>query len=221
MSKAGRAGLTFVVTAALVALVLVFVFGFLRNKPAAIAAANEGPASASLTLQTVAAIGPKYGNKPDWVSYLVLQNGQWVHSTIYTVPAHATVHVTIYQYDSASGLRNPLWALAQGVVGGTINVDGKTVSAVDPASPGHTFGIPDLGVYVPLPGVGDNAANQCGAAPCTTSMAHHTITFAFRTGAPGVYRWQCFVPCGAGYYFGNGGPMQTFGYMGGFLRVVQ
>ena len=47
-----------------------------------------------------------------------------------------------------------------------------------------------------------------------------TIAFDFRTGAPGKFRWQCFVPCGLSYLDGNGGPMQTLGYMGGFLNVV-
>ena len=61
---------------------------------------------------------------------------------------------------------------------------------------------------------------KCSAAPCDTSMAHTTIKFSFRTGAPGTYRWQCFVPCAAGNLLGNGGPMSTLGYMGGFLNVV-
>jgi hypothetical protein len=47
----------------------------------------------------------------------------------------------------------------------------------------------------------------------------NVITFSFRTGKPGVYRWQCFVPCGAGTLFGNGGPMQTLGYMVGLIVV--
>jgi hypothetical protein len=52
------------------------------------------------------------------------------------------------------------------------------------------------------------------------AMAHRTITFTFRTGAPGHFRWQCFVPCAAGFIYGFGGPMQTIGYMDGFLNVV-
>ena len=32
--------------------------------------------------------------------------GKWEHTTIFKVPAHTLVHVTIYQYDGASGLRN-------------------------------------------------------------------------------------------------------------------
>jgi hypothetical protein len=51
------------------------------------------------------------------------------------------------------------------------------------------------------------------------SNAHRTIQFTFHTTAPGHYRWQCFVPCAAGWLFGFGGPMQTIGYMDGFLNV--
>jgi hypothetical protein len=52
------------------------------------------------------------------------------------------------------------------------------------------------------------------------SNAHRTIEFTFRTGKPGHYRWQCFVPCAAGFLYGFGGPMQTIGYMDGYLDVV-
>ena len=75
------------------------------------------------------------------------------------------------------------------------------------------------GVTVPLEGVADNAPHQCSVAPCPLSKAHTTITFSFHTPGPGMYRWQCFVPCAAGFLFGNGGPMQTVGYMDGFLLV--
>jgi hypothetical protein len=52
------------------------------------------------------------------------------------------------------------------------------------------------------------------------SMAHHVTEFTFRTGKPGRYRWQCFVPCAAGFVDGFGGPMQTVGYMDGYVNVV-
>jgi hypothetical protein len=57
-------------------------------------------------------------------------------------------------------------------------------------------------------------------SPCTLDEAHNTITFAFRTGKPGHYRWQCFVPCAAGWLNAFGGPMQTVGWMGGYLNVA-
>ena len=70
---------------------------------------------------------------------------------------------------------------------------------IKPDDASHTFAIPQLGVLVPLEGVPDDAKNQCGYAPCDpATMAHRTITFTFRTGKKGNYRWQCFVPCAAG-----------------------
>lgn len=174
----------------------------------------------SLTLETVAAAGPKFSpNHPDWVSYLIKDHGKWVRSTIYKVPAHSIVHVTISQYDGDSGLRNPFLSQVQGTVGGTMVVDGKTTNAINPEEASHTFVIPQLGVFVPLPGVPEEAKNQCEFAPCE-GAAHRTITFSFRTGKKGRYRWQCFVPCAAGFIDGFGGPMQTLGYMDGFIDVV-
>jgi hypothetical protein len=209
-----------VVTIALCAATAFYVRS-LASSPAAVAsAAGAAGGSARLTLQTVAAIGPRYPH-PDWVSYLAREpNGRWIHSTNLTVPGHSLVRVTIYQYDTPTGLRNPFFARVQGTSGETMQLDGKTVDAVPPAAPAHTFAIPQLGVFVPLPGVAGNAKNQCAAAPCTLNEAHRTISFTFRTGARGRFRWQCFVPCGAGYLNGNGGPMQSFNYMAGWLVVV-
>ncbi|MDX6562879.1 MAG: hypothetical protein QOD65_2693 [Gaiellales bacterium] len=182
-------------------------------------AGKERPAE--LTLQTVGALGPNYDGNPNWVSYLVRDSrGKWIHSTSLELPAHALVQVTIRQYDTATGLRNPFFARPQGTSGNVVQVDGKTVDVINPDLSSHTFAVPQLGVYVPLPGVADNAKNQCAAAPCTLAQAHRTISFSFRTGGRGRYRWQCFVPCGAGFIAGFGGPMQRFGYMDGYLDVV-
>ena len=210
---------TVIGTAVLTVLVVLYVL-FFTIKPPTVQSV-EGPAgTAEITLQTVGALGPRYEH-PDWVSYLVQDaSGEWVHSTEIELPANTLVHVTILQYDSETGLRNPFFARPQGTTGGVIEVDGKEVDVVDPNVPGHTFAVPELGVFVPLPGIADNASNPCSVAPCTLEQSHRTITFTFRTGAPGRYRWQCFVPCAAGYYAGFGGPMQRFGYMGGYLNVV-
>ncbi len=181
-----------------------------------------GTGGSRLTLETVAAIGPKYSpSHPDWVSYLVRSKGQWVHSTVYTVPANSIVQVTIYQFDGDTGLRNPFLSQVQGTIGGTETIDGKAVQAIEPEEASHTFVVPQLGVFVPLPGVPEEAKNQCEFAPCEPGIqAHRTITFSFRTGKKGRYHWQCFVPCAAGFLNGLGGPMQTLGYMDGFLNVV-
>jgi hypothetical protein len=200
-----------------------YVSGYLvgDTTPYTPAAQTTGTAkSVNLTLQTVAAVGPTLAPHPDWVSYLIRDSsGHWRRTTVFTLPAHALVHVTIYNFDGASGLRNPFLGEPQGLVGKEV-VDGKPVTAFPPDQPSHTFAVPELGVLVPVAPVADDAKNQCDYAPCTMSMAHRTITFTFRTGKPGRYRWQCFVPCAAGFLYGFGGPMQSVGYMDGFLNVV-
>jgi hypothetical protein len=206
--------------AALIAAYVVFLtHGPTPFRPAA-AQASNGQASVNLTLQTVAAVGPKLSPNPNWVSYLVQENGKWTRSTIWTLPANSLIHVTLYNYDGQSGLRNPFLAQARGLVGGKFTVDGKAMSSIDPNAASHTFAIPQFNVIVPILGVADDAKNQCDFAPCDPSMANHKVEFTFRTGKKGHYRWQCFVPCAAGFVYGFGGPMQTIGYMDGFINVV-
>jgi hypothetical protein len=218
MSVPARLGLVLAGIAAGVALIVYYIVSYLMVTPPVVAATGSAP-SVNLTLQTVAS----YGHPPhvDWVSYLVRNpQGTWVHSTVLRVPANSTVHVTIYQFDTATGLRNPFWGEPRGTTGGTMAVDGKTLNVLNPDLASHTFAIPDLGVSVPLEGVADDAKNQCSAAPCTLAEAHKTVTFSFRSGKPGKYRWQCFVPCAAGFPLGFGGPMQSIGWMDGYLEVV-
>jgi hypothetical protein len=206
------------VTVVLVALVLLYLLDFLVVTPPALSAVIQD-GTAHLTLQTV----PSYGHSPDpdWVSYLGQdQAGNWQHTTIYKVPAHTLVTVTIYQFDTATGLRNPFLAQVRGTQGGVATLNGKSFSVLDPDDASHTFTVPDLGISVPLSGVADDAKNQCSVAPCPLSMAHTTITFSFISPGPGTYRWQCFVPCAAGFIFGNGGPMQTIGWMDGEIEVA-
>jgi hypothetical protein len=199
------------------ALVTYYLVSNLMVRPPAVAASGTAP-RANLTLQTVPSLG--FGPHPDWVSYLARDSqGKWRHSTVLKVPANSLVTMTIYQFDTATGLRNPYWGGPRGIVG-EMTVDGKPVSTLDPDLASHTFAIPDLSLTVPLKGVPDDAKNQCSVAPCTLAEAHTTITFTFRTGKAGTYRWQCFVPCAAGFILGFGGPMQSVGYMDGYLNVV-
>jgi len=205
------------VLAVLIVLVVLYFGDFLTNAPPALSAPVQN-GSARLTLQTVASFG--HSPAPDWVSYLAQDSGgHWHHTTIYKLPAHTLVTVTIYQFDTATGLRNPFLAQVRGTQSGVATFDGKTEPVINADDASHTFTVPDLGISVPLPGVADDAKNQCSAAPCTPDQAHTTITFSFMTPGPGTYRWQCFVPCALKTYFGNGGPMQTIGWMSGQLVV--
>ena len=204
-------------TAAAAALIVYYIVSFLVVTPPTIAATGSGR-NVHLTIQTV----PSFGHAPhvDWVTYMVRNpQGRWVHSTVWRLPAYATVTVTDYNFDTATGLRNPFWGRVQGTVGGTMSVDGKKVSELDPSVASHTFTVPELGVAVAFKGVPDNAKNQCSVTPCSLWQAHTTTVFTFKTGKPGKYRWQCFVPCAFGFIFGNGGPMQSLGWMDGYLMV--
>ena len=205
----------------IVSVLVGFYIGFLTNGPTPydVPAATHAP-SVDLTLQTVAAVGPELSPNENWVSYLIRENGTWKRTTVWTLPANTLVHVTVYNFDGKSGLRNPFLAQARGLVGGKFGLNGKQISVINPDDASHTFAIPQMGVIVPIQGVDDNAKDQCDFAPCAMSNAHTTVTFTFRTGKKGEYRWQCFVPCAAGFVYGFGGPMQTIGYMDGYVDVV-
>lgn len=138
------------------------------------------------------------GGSSDWPGY--------TPSDLY-VPAHSLVTLTIRNYDLGDP---PLpaaspYAAVQGIQG-SATMDGRPYLALNPAQVAHTFTIPALHLSVPIP---------ADAAP---SAAFVTVTFTFRTGAPGVYMWQCFAPCGDGPE-GVSGPMDSMGDMMGTLIV--
>jgi hypothetical protein len=179
-------------------------------------------------------------SRPDWVSYFVQDPAtkQWVHTTLFTVPANTRVNMTIYGYDGCTPLRNNYFSQVLGTIGGTATVSqfdqhGKeyvsnqttpVINGWSDCNVAHTFAIPGLNLYVPIasPNAQLSANNLCSSSPCTTSGNPYSLeTFSFM--APrhaGVFRWQCFVPCGGGFLDGNSGPMQTFGYMVGEMDVV-
>ena len=217
-SRAARVGVVLAGVAIVAVAIVLYVSKYLTS-PSPFAAATTGPKQASLTLGTTPAVG-KLGANGSWVSYLVREHGRWNHTTVFDVPAHSLVHITVYNFDGASGLRNPFLSQVQGSVGGKMKLNGKAIDVISPDDASHTFTVPQFGVSVPIQGVADNAKNQCEEMPCSLKKAHETVTFTIRTGKPGRYRWQCFVPCAAGFIDGFAGPMQTIGYMDGFLHVI-
>jgi hypothetical protein len=180
-------------------------------------------------------------SRPDWVSYFTQDptSKQWVHTTLFSVPANTKINVTIYGYDGCTPLRNNYFSGIQGVTGNTVtvqqfNTKNKPLGAPQTESVinswadcnvGHTFAIPALGIYVPVasPNANNSVNNLCGTSPCTPTSggAYSLETFSFMSPSQtGAYRWQCLVPCGGGFLHGNGGPMQTLGFMAGFMYVV-
>ncbi len=180
-------------------------------------------------------------DKPDWVTYFIEDpsSSQFVHTTYFEVPANTRVNVTILGYDGCTPLRNPTWGKVTGTIGNVENVqffNGKTLSASQALSTfdswgscsvQHTFAIPGLGLNVPIASVTTLKENQnlCSTSPCTAANGdanapHTVVKFSFMTPKTGgVFRWQCFIPCGLGYVDGNGGPMSTPGYMSGQMEV--
>ncbi len=193
---------------------------YLTNVPGS-AAATSTPAGARLYLATVPA-AELTDPHPTWVSYYAVSPSatNWRHVTTYDLPAHSLVRITIYQFDGDSGLRNPFISQATGTLGGVFSLNGTPTRAIDPDDASHVFAIPQWGVSVPLEGVPDSAKNPCANAPCALNFSHETVSFTIRTRGPGLYRWQCFVPCAAGFIQGFGGPMQTVGYMAGFIKIA-
>lgn len=176
-------------------------------------------------------------SRPNWVSYFVQdpKTHAWVHTTLFQVPKNTTVHMTILGYDGCTPLRNNYFSKVQGTFGNTVTVQqfktvgqplgpARTFGTIDSwasCSVGHTFAIPALHVFVPVASPNTALFNSagCGTSPCT-SGPHSLETFSFRTpNTTGTFRWQCFVPCGGGFLDGNGGPMQTLGYMMGNMEV--
>jgi hypothetical protein len=181
-----------------------FAVTYIHSSPSAITAqasseTNGGSPVVDIHLTTVAAVG--FGEHPNWVGYLP--------TTYFKVPPNSTLRITISQQDGASGLRNPYYSLVRGTIGGTMTVNGKTMSSIDPTTAAHSFAVPGLGVNVPLLGVDSNAP----------AGATNTVVFSFKVPSSGIFHWQCFVPCAAGTLYGLGGPMQTLGFMDGQIEV--
>jgi|SRR5579875_952020 len=170
---------------------------------------HQSPKHITIRLDILPAIG--YGPHADWIGYTAPDHK---HSpNVIDLPKNSDVTLIIHNYDSQTAPRNQYFSLVQGTIGGREQVtpykeSTRTVQVMNPQVMSHTFTIPDLGVSVPMMGVGDNA-------PAT---AYDIMKFTFRTHGAGKYRWQCIVPCGFGLY-GFGGPMQELGYMDGLFVV--
>ena len=179
--------------------------------------------------------------KPNWVTYYTQDpvTKNWLHTTLFSVPANTKVNVTIYGFDGCTPLRNNFWGQVQGTIGNTVTVQqfnknntplgsAQTVSAINSwaaCNVAHTFAIPGMDLYVPVasPSAQNSKTNLCSTFPCTPTSggAYAQETFSFMSPShTGSFRWQCLIPCGGGYIDGNGGPMQTLGWMAGNMDVV-
>lgn len=215
-------------TAALFVILVVAVRGQtgLGYEPGAVRDTTGASLSLSTFPDSMVCHGAGGGPHPDWVTYCP--------STTIKVPAHSTVTMTIYQYDSATTLHNAFFDTVRGTVRNTMTVNGKPMTRLSPDAAGHTFTIQtppnaneyQLFVSVPLLGVSSSAPNSV-TINGSQYPKPNVIVFRFVTGGPGKYVWHCYIPCGtglAGDGLGGqnnfGGPMGTTGYMAGTLTVT-
>jgi hypothetical protein len=223
VSLPARVTTLIVAVLAVVGGVIFVVAHYLLGGPPTVDFAAASSGQVNVTMQTDASSDPAaVPDHPTWVSYFIKSpaSGSWVHTTLFQVPAHTRVNVTILGYDGSTPVRNQIWGQVTGVTGGVAHFGSKAVQTVNgwngPYLIQHTFAIPSLNISVPV----EAGPASCTNGPCT-GKDHSTTTFSFVTPAqPGAYRWQCFVPCGLDFLDGNGGPMQTIGYMSGNMQVV-
>ena len=155
----------------------------------------------------------------------------WVHfgpSTHLVLPANTYITMTIRAYDGGERLNNAYFAKVVGTVGGTMNVDGKDVTAIPDDKVEHTFtlhGLPSLKqdslfVNIPLLKVEEGDNGFLPTEDPGTGMKGHTITFSFLTKGKGDYVFNCEYPCGDGTYSKFGAAMSAYGYMSGKVTVA-
>ncbi len=204
----------------------------LGYEPAVLAAHTTAGQGAFITLESYpdsypchGSVGgsPGGGDNPNWVTFCP--------TTSLQLPANTLVTVEILQYDTPTALHNQFFDKVRGTIGGTMLLNGKPISGVPASDVAHTFTLQSLPsnqpskyffVSIPLVGVADTAPNAVTIAGHQYPKPN-VIRFRFRTGAPGIYVWHCYDPCGAGlagYQHGFGGPMATTGYMSGTIKVV-
>jgi hypothetical protein len=226
VSLPARVGTLIVAFLAVVALGFFVVVHYLLGGPPTIAFGTGVSANTGATVNVVLQEDPQntVSAHPDWVSYFVQSpvTHQWVHTTLFQVPAGSKIDMTIYGYDGCTPLRNPYFGKVTGTIGNVAYEDGKPFTQLNSwtgCTVGHTFSIPGIGLNVPM-GTPSLTANLCGTSPCT-SGPHRVMTFSFMSPkTSGDYFWQCRVPCGGGFIDGFGGPMQTIGYMTGNMVVT-
>ncbi len=127
-----------------------------------------------------------------------------------TLPANATITLTIKNYDDGGGDVPAAYAKVTGTVGNTETVNGTQESSFKASGViAHTFTVAGLGLNIPLVAATDQGST---VVPSVTVVTFKTPAKA------GTYSWQCYQPCGTGSD-GWGGPMVTPGWMMGSVQI--
>ena len=123
VSVAARAAsllVAFLVVAGLVIFVALYFIGGASSLPTVHYAASGGQVNVVLQEDAQNSVS----SRPDWVSYFVQDptTKQWVHTTLFSVPANTRVNVTLYGYDGCTPLRNNYFSQVQGTIGNTVTL---------------------------------------------------------------------------------------------------
>ena len=195
---------------------------YLINVPGSVAAAQTS-SGAQLYLATVPAAALNDPH-PTWVSYYVTnpQGRDWQHRTTFVVPANSMVHVTIRQFDGPTrGFATRSSRRRAGPSAGNFLLNGKPTVAINPDNASHVFAIPQLGVSVPLLGGSLTTPRiSAGTRPARRTWRMRRSRSRSIRAPRGCTAGSASCPVAAGFIQGFGGPMQTVGYMLGFLKVV-
>ena len=101
-----------------------------------------------------------------------LTPGEWEHTTLFQVPQHTRINVTIYQYDSGSPLRNQQLGQVSGTEGDMATLNGKEFSvnnSNEGNGVGHTFSMPGIGAQRPA------LRQQRQRQPLRRCALHHVV----------------------------------------------
>lgn len=182
------------ITVALVAVVANGVVGVTKSSTAVPAVKVTGSVTESMKLLT-----GKIDGKPGWPKYTP---SSWM------VHKGQKVTVKITSYDDGTAPLTGSQMMFDKVLGSTNGaeyVNGRRATAVSDVNVAHTFTIVGLNFNMPIP-----------AAPTGGTV---TVVATFVASKTGVFRWQCYAPCGSGAH-SMGGAMSTDGWMSGFVTVA-
>ena len=145
---------------------------------------------------------------PDWPFFS--QDGKNPMPATLTLPANATVTLTIKNYDDGGGDVPAAYAKVTGTVGNAETVNGQQETSFKASGViAHTFTVSGLGLNIPLPAATDQGST---VVPSVTVVTFKTPAKA------GTYSWQCYQPCGTGSA-NWGGTMATAGWMTGSVQI--
>jgi hypothetical protein len=119
-ARAASLLVAFLVVAGLATFIALYYIGGASSLPTVHYAASGGQVNVVLQEDAQNTVS----SRPDWVSYFVQDptTRQWVHTTLFSVPANTRVNVTLYGYDGCTPLRNNYFSAVQGTIGNTVTV---------------------------------------------------------------------------------------------------